>query len=290
MGWRRTGLPAGLAVLGALAIGAPAASAEPRPASFEFELEASNGLHAEVSTFDEEITLELTRGNRLVSYKTKFDEATEAGLKARFGSLGVLDLVFEPTKTHQFKLPPECKGPPSTYSKGVFVGRFDFTGEREYVRIEETRIKGKMGVSRESEWDCPTRYGLLRPRAETEPAVLTVADRQCRCFLVAFSFVERERPRKSFFSGGKLENQEGMEIGRSTSVRAGAAAFVFDHAAGTATLRPPRPFRGSGSFERRPHGRDLWRGSIEVPLLGADPVSFSGPGTKARLVRDAPGD
>jgi hypothetical protein len=179
------------------------------------------------------------------------------------------------------------------------------TGERESVRIEATRIEGKMGVSRESEWRCPRRDGPirvgesprladLRPRegakAATEPAALTVTDRRCRCFLVAFSYVEGERPRKSFFSGGKLENREGMEVGRSTSVRAGASAFVFDHAVGTATLRPPRPFGGSGAFERRPRGRDLWRSTIQVPLLGVDPVSFSATAAKARLSRDAPGD
>ena len=73
-----------------------------------------------------------------------------------------------------------------------------------------------------------------------------------------------------------------MEIWRVTSIRGAAGAFTFDQGAGTATLRPPSPLSGHATYERRP-GRDLWRSTIRVPLLGAAPLRTDGPGFRAML-------
>jgi hypothetical protein len=74
-----------------------------------------------------------------------------------------------------------------------------------------------------------------------------------------------------------------MEIARATFASAAASAFVFDYEAGTATLRPPQPFSGHATFRRRPHADNLWRSTIRVPLLGADPLRPGGPGSGAVL-------
>jgi hypothetical protein len=63
-----------------------------------------------------------------------------------------------------------------------------------------------------------------------------------------------------------------------------------NHAAGTASARPPHPFTGSATFKRRQHGRVLWRSTIRVPLLGVDPILLGGRGFKATLARNLPGD
>jgi len=83
--------------------------------------------------------------------------------------------------------------------------------------------------------------------------------------------------------GAKIEIREGMDIWRATEVRGPASAFDFDHAAGTASLRPPAPFTGHASFAARPHGRGLWRSTIRVPLLGANPIDTGGPGFRVTL-------
>jgi hypothetical protein len=80
-----------------------------------------------------------------------------------------------------------------------------------------------------------------------------------------------------------------MKIQRVTLVKGGAGAFVFDHAAGTATLRPPAPLRGRASFEERP-GPDLWRSTIEVPLPGADPLRTGAPGYGALFMQEDQSD
>lgn len=277
-----------------------AAGPKPHPASIEFSLPANNGLHAHLEGSDK-VTLEIERKGRFVSYEAK-GESTEAGLKAKFGKLGTIDVAFEPTKTDSQKPPKGCTGKPTTYSEGLFVGTIEFTGEREYVRIEADQVKGTMVVYRESEWRCHRRHQPGRrqgpsrsaPRkgteGEEEPATLAAVDLRCGCYFAAFARRNERGRGPSIFFGAKVEKREGMEINRLTSANARASAFVFDHERGTATVRPPRPFSGSATFKRRRHGRDLWRSTIQVPLLGADPIRIQGRRYRARLLRDFPGD
>lgn len=278
---------------------ASVASPPETSASAELKLRANNGLHAELEANDDEVTLEFRRKGRLVSYQVK-GEVTEAGLKARFGRLGLIDVSFQPTKTLSENEPPKrCVGEPWTEREGFFTGTIEFSGEREYVRIEVSRAKGTMSVS--SEWQCRRRKGPIRvggtPRRlalssgaepEAEPATLSVFSRRCRCGVLAVGVRHSNGRGRSLFYGVRSENREGMEIGRVTFAYAGASTFVFDHAAGTATVRPPPPFSGHATFKRRPRGRDLWRSTIRVPLLGADPLIPSGRSFRATLRRDYP--
>jgi hypothetical protein len=265
----------------------------------EFGLPANNGLHVHVANY-EKITLEIERKGRLVTYEVP-GEVTETGLKAQFGQLGLIDVTFKPTKTRTDQPPKGCKGRPSTLSEGLFVGTIKFTGEREYVQIDATQAKGMLNIWRESEWRCHRHRGPIRihraqrppalrsrqqSEAEKEPATLAAASRRCNCFFVAVAERDRRGRGPSAFFGAQFEEREGMEISRVTSAEAGASTFVFDHAAGTAKVHPPQPFTGDGIFKRRPHGRDLWRSTIQVPLLGADPLRLGDTGFRASLVRE----
>lgn len=260
----------------------------------ELELNASNGLHAQLETSEKEIaTLKLWRkdpGISEVTYKVK-SEVTEAGLKVRFGRLGLIDVAFTPTKTLSETQPSEgCTGEPRTLREGIFTGTIDFTGEREYVRIEGSQAEGSMSVI--SPWQCSeegvapfkgdSRLLARKSRNEKRAASLYAASRRCSCAFLAGVHHGKKRGR-SIFIGEKGEHREGMEIFRGTYDTAGASAFVFDHRAGTATLRPPPPFSGYATFKSRPHAPDLWRSTIRVPLLGAEPLKTDGPGYGAAL-------
>lgn len=282
---------------------APAQEPPPHPASIAFSLPADHGRQGKIETSSEGVTLEVTDKHHIETYRAQ-GESTESGLKVRFGELGQIDVAFTPTETHIEEPPKGCRGPASTSSKGIFTGTIEFTGEREYVRIETTRAEGTLNVFRESEWKCPHRrrqrhrHGVPQPpvissrgrsKAMGDPATLSVIDRRCGCLFAAIYAPTRRGHGESLFYGAKFEKHEGMEISRVTYAEAGARAFVFDHAAGTASVRPPRPFSGRGTFKRRPHSRDLWRSTIEAPLLGADPLSVRAPRFRARLVRALPG-
>lgn len=93
---------------------APAASPETGTiVTVELKLQASDGLQAKLETSDDEmVTLELGRKGRGVSYEVQ-GEVTEAGLKVRFGRLGLIDVAFTPTKTLSMTEPSEgCEGEP----------------------------------------------------------------------------------------------------------------------------------------------------------------------------------
>lgn len=267
----------------------------------EINLEASNGLHAELENSEEGIvTLKLWRRGQIAEYEVP-GMATEAGLKVRFGRLGLIDVAFSATKTLGSTEPGEgCTGAPRTLREGVFSGTIDFRGERGYVRIQGSQARGSMSVI--SQWTCPEAereaeefaenpYGRAArapsaksggAREERETASLHAFDPRCGCVFSA-GVHHRHSGGKSIFVGDKTEKREGMVIFRSTRTNGPASAFDYDHLAGTAELRPPSPFRGSASFKRRQGKRALWRSSIRVPLLGAEPLDTGAPGFAAQL-------
>jgi hypothetical protein len=260
------------------------------------ELQASNGLRAKLETAnDEMVTLEIGRKGLRDSYLGVIYEVqgkvTEAGLKARFGRLGQIDVTFTPSRTLDSTEPSEgCAGAPRTLREGVFTGTIDFTGEREYVRIEGP-AEGWMSVI--PEWQCPDIEEpmpfagasgplALGSRKKGEAATLYAGSRRCAC-LFAAAVHRRSRGGRSLFYLMQEERHEGMEITRATRAKGGSTAVDFDHEAGTANVNPPPPFSGHASFRARPHGRDLWRSTIRAPLLGVGSVSLFGPGFGAIL-------
>jgi hypothetical protein len=263
----------------------------------ELELKASNGLHAHLeNSEDGTVTLEFRRKGQIATYEVP-GEATEAGLKVRFGRLGLIDVAFTPTRTLSSTEPGEgCTGAPRTLREGVFTGTIDFTGERGYVQIEGPQATGSMSVI--SQWECPEAEALdpfarlarlsaatfRDEKGERESATLWAGSRGCSCYFVA-GVHHRHSGGKSTFLGVKFEKREGMEITRGIRVIGPASAFDFDHAAGTATLRPPSPLGGHATLKVRPHGRPLWRSTIRVPLLGAT-IDTGGPGFGASLRRE----
>lgn len=261
----------------------------------KLELKASNGLHAHLETSEDgTVTLELRKEGQIATYKVP-GEATEEGLKVRFGRLGLIDVTFTPTKTLNSTEPGMgCSGAPRTLREGVFTGTIDFTGEREFVRIEGPQAIGSMSVI--SQWECPeaeatdptARVSRLLAatsrdeKGEGESATLAAVRRGFSSYFVA-GVAHRHSGGKSIFLGAKIEFRGDIAIWRATEVRGPASAFDFDHAAGTAALRPPAPFSGHASFAARPRGRGLWRSTIRVPLLGANPIDTGGPGFRVTL-------
>lgn len=283
-----------IAIVALLPAEAPAASPEGGAiVTVELDLKTNNGLLAHLETSEKEkVTLSVGDENHGVSYEMQ-GEVTETGLKVRFGRLGLIDVAFTPTTTLSSTEPSEgCEGEPRTLREGIFTGTIDFTGEREYVRIEGPQAEGSMSVI--AQWRCPaleeptpfgaaSRLSARGSRGKRKAATLYAARRHCSCLFAAGVHHGKKRGRSVFY-GEKYERREGMEIVRLTFASATASAFVFDYEAGTATLRPPRPFSGHATFRRRSHARDLWRSTIRVPLLGADPLRPGGPGSVAILI------
>ncbi|HET9198811.1 MAG TPA: hypothetical protein VFN92_11220 [Solirubrobacterales bacterium] len=306
-----------VAALAALPVGG-AAGAGPESETVvrvELDLPASNGLHAHLETSeDEDVTLEIWRKRdgafQAVTYEVP-GEVSEAGLKVRFGRLGLIDVAFTPTVTlDETEVSPGCTGEPRTLREGVFAGTIAIAGERDYVRIEAPQAEGSMSVI--PPWKCPVEDeqnpfepipaapqltaetakkplegAFLRSRGragdrERETATLFAGSRGCSCYFLA-GVHHRHSGGRSIFYAVRVEDRERMEILRLTSVRGAASAFDYDHEAGTARLDPPPPFRGHATFRRRDRGGDRWRSTILVPILGSPLLRTGGRGSGADL-------
>lgn len=289
-----------IAILTMLTVASGPAVAEVGPedgtiVTVKLELPESNGLEAQLEADDEGmVTLEVGRidtpdvAGRAVVYKAK-GRVSETGLKVQFGRLGLIDVAFSPTETLGSTEPSAgCTGAPRTWRRGVFTGTIDFTGEREYVHIQTSQVEGTMNVI--SAWQCPEEPILFKdalPSAASSKnpkkkvsATLYAGGRRCDCTFAAGVHFPKGRG-ESLFYGVRNESREKMEIGRVIVARGSGSAFVYDHAAGTATLRPPPPFIGRATFKGRAYpGGDpgdgwvstLWRSTIRMPFLGIDPL------------------
>jgi hypothetical protein len=287
------------AVLAVLLAVFPAAAAGASPESetvvrVEFDLPASNGLHAHLETSEnEDVTLLIWRREHGATEKVIYEvpgEVDEVGLRVRFGRLGSIDVAFTPTVTlDATEVSPGCTGAPRTLREGVFTGTIAFAGERGYVRIEAPQVEGSMSVF--PHWQCPEEDGVnpfepipgisqlsARPAGrERESASLVAISRGFSRFFGA-GVHHRHSGGRSIFFGAQYERRDRMEIVRTTSTLGPASAFDYDHEAGSATLDPPPPLKGHAAFRTRDRGRTLWRSTIRVPLLGAPPLRPGGSG------------
>jgi hypothetical protein len=290
---RRSSLLASATAIVLLLVVATASAASPETGTIvnvELGLKAGNGLQAQLETSDDgTVTLELRRKDQLASYAVK-GEVSAKGLKVRFGRLGLINVAFTPTRTLSSTEPSEgCTGEPRTLREGIFTGAIDFTGERNYVRVKASQAEGSMSVI--SQWQCPeeptplaraARLPALSSRSEEKAASLLAFGSRCSCTFAAGLHFSKGKAR-SIFYGFKAERREGMEIVRAVVARAGASAFVVDLVAGTATVRPPRPFRGEATLKRGLGDHPLWRSTIRMPFLGAASINPQGPDLFADL-------
>jgi hypothetical protein len=296
---RRSSVLSLLLLVGLLAAAPAAAKPPPDPAHPEVEipLAADHGLSARIENDGHRVHLTVSGHRQYVEYAVD-GAVSETAVEARFGKLGEVSVEFTPTRTIDIsKVPPQCDGDPWTTKAGFFSGTIRFRGERGYVEIEAARTKGTVRVT--PSWRCSRRSARPADRAgraaeeaegEGDVATLSAQARDPRRAFSALAVHDSEEGNYTVFVAGAVDRLEGMRIVRAAAATARAATFAFDHERGTAAVSPPWPFEGSASFRRDPHGPDLWRGSLRVPLLGAGVLALTGADFSASLKRDFPSD
>jgi hypothetical protein len=276
-----------------------------------FEVRADNGLAAMVEVIGNRVSLRVGTHSQFNDYQVR-GAVSGKTVRARFGKLGHLAVRFQPTRTLPVERPAGgCGGVgaqndagivPQT-ELGVFSGHFHFAGERGYVHVDVSRARGE--VINPIHFDCsdppPTiRHSSRRTLDETGPGVdgldresesghvaVLRAESPHRAFL-AIAVGHPEKKAAAYFFGGVRERLGPVRIFRFAAAKAPFSTFAFDHKAGTATVTPPAPFTGSGSFQRNADGSASWTGALEAPLLGIDPVTLTGPGFDPVLAPDFP--
>jgi hypothetical protein len=239
-----------------------------------------------------------------------------------FGKLGQLDLRFRPSGRVTYgKRRRHCRGPDRyTTHFGVFVGAARFRGEGGYTAVNAHRVRGKevtpavldcfgliSGGPRSTIWDAltsPSSMGLTGlPSAE----VISKADLRSRPSLPhllggrgrrtvlqahwhlavaaqAFGAVQRGHRRPVFFAGA-LQTRERLALIRLAAAVGSPADLLASDSLSTATVTPPAPFSGEGSFRHADDGTKSWTGSLAVSFPGAPDVPLTGPEFEVGLSR-----
>ncbi len=261
----------------------PTASADVVGAAGAFTLHGSNGFRIVVLAYSRradgrgEVLIFVERRHAGVSYFAPAN-VTDAHIEADLGGLGTIAAQFVPNGHIEEEESP-CENEPTQFEAGAYQGTIEFRGEEAYTEASATRVRaeikpflafGCFGPG-ESETIGPGLPGAgLKVRSAARNLVLQVNE---------------NRPGARVTYRAEMHERRGkIAIVRSVEGAARSGAFVFSHDLATATLSPPAPFSGTGSFDRNAAPPNRWSGSLAIDFPGRSHVPLSGPGIKATLV------
>ncbi|HEU5104786.1 MAG TPA: hypothetical protein VFU11_02975 [Solirubrobacterales bacterium] len=287
-------------VLAGLAFAAlllPAASPAAEP-TMHLGLPASNGYTLRVKTEGSQAIVSVWRhrpgGPSLSStYYANNSAGPEEGVVADLGAAGKIDLRFTPNgETKTIRIPrgksrrPGCRYPERiTRELGTFTGTIAFHGEHGFATAEATTVPGSVGPSARPR--CGGEVALARPAYGAPPSLFGPEHVRLlgSAFFAVHSHATREDPRMTYllvstdgekvlYFGARIEVvAEGLAIQRTVEVSAPRSSFSYSGNLSSATLRPPAPFSGTGTYSAR---RELLGGDLAVALPGADPLRLTG--------------
>jgi hypothetical protein len=267
----------------------PGATAKVHQPNFsaEFSLPEADGYSISVSASHESTQVDVTEGRsssrRLIFSDYTFrGSASRKGIHADLGHFGTISMRFKPSgQVRTGKLPnlgKGCNGPRKIVRHlGTFVGIFRFEGEDGYTTTEAAEVSGSVGDP--DAVFCGTfvnesgsgHHHHIRP-----PSPYLGATTAHNGLGFAAAAMGRHGNRISFVASSR-EKDGRASIMRWVSLVGPRSAFQFDHRLTTATLAPPPPFAGTGTFERGPKGsQPSWSGSLSVSFPGRPEVPLTG--------------
>jgi len=195
-------------------------------------------------------------------------------IAASFGKFGRVDVRFKPAGApvkSQFR--HRCRGADHfTIQRGAFVGSVRFAGEGNYVTAHSHRVQGRVRT--------PLRLHCAPPRFHGRTASLQRAlhpiDLGSHAFLSAswrhgvdstdlFSFAVRKAQLTAAFTEQSLGSVALIHLGLTISR---PKILTVDDALTSATLMPPAPFHGKGTYSAAPDGTKTWTGPLSVTFPG----------------------
>jgi hypothetical protein len=297
----------GLTLLG-LSTSASAAPGEPSiafpPARshrlVEFSIPSSNGFQLRVAAGVRQefgdVLIEATQGPDIqVLYLTKNLSRDPRKIIARLGKIGEIAVTFHRTGQGREAIPANCRGPKTAVTFGVFRGTVRFEGERDYTEARRDSAPGfvKRSYPRKCSYP-PARNGhaasLLTGRYRGKTYVSfdawkTKLDGAAR---PTVEYEARSTYRTKTFWVERFVTAAGVPSDyrwQATKVKKPFYPFL---ATADATLEPPAPFEGSGTFHFEPgdsiyDGTANWEGSLSVDFPGEGKTPLTGPGGEAEL-------
>lgn len=209
-------------------------------------------------------------------------------IEADLGPAGHVSLVFQPsgekrvTRIDLDSKSERCVGAARVERRlGSFVGSVSFSGEDGYTSAEATSVPGTVGTSPFR--NCTT----LRAQSSKAPARRATAPRAKVAFFTVSgeaSFIaDRDESDAHFYALDSEELSPGFFVLRTATAAGGTGLFKIGRSGLTASLNPPAPFAGEGTYRDPPTGPPAWSGDLSVEFPGrVEPLT--GPGMeKPRL-------
>jgi len=292
-------MAAALVVLLALvspARGSAADAAAPVVHSYAFRVGGSNGYgivaFAASSRADGRGVLAVFVSKRLSEHPARAGIVSEAvsyeapatvtatQVEADLGPLGRVDLAVSGSGTTKVLHRGCGSGKPVRYEPPRFSGNFEFHGEegytnavnsspRDYTEFFPRLVCAGRGSGEIGGGSLPG--ARLRLRSHAGAAKLSLQANQ------------NHPGGRTRLEISLSEKRGEMHISREMVLWDKSAAFQFDDRLLSATLAPPPPFAGHGSFRRTASG-PRWSGDLTVDLPGRSGLPLTAPGTTATLV------
>jgi hypothetical protein len=260
----------------------------------QFMLAGSHGYEITVVGYlggKPSVTLYAKRGHSEVEY-TAPGTVTEDTMKARFGSLGTVDVHFEPSGQVREAI-NYCNSthPTVAVNLGTFAGKIEFRGERGYTTVTAERAEGGVGndlalPGEPENARCQATAAGGETRQNAKFTSLEAGASKTGVGFTAIAITEVEGTDASatsnvIMSAGSFTREQKMEISRSIAVAAPASDFAFDDALDTATVKAPAPFSGTAHFHKG--ATPAWSGSLEALVPGLGRVRLAGSGFHAKF-------
>jgi hypothetical protein len=259
----------------------------------EFSLRSSGGYRLKVAGEVEEggVELSVEGPGGTAQYSAAQGKVTATSIRASFGHLGEVSMHFRPSgKERRRHVSRKCleERPSSISSRlGFFVGTFKFRGEHGYTHVVAHRAAGAIGDPLTNipmkKLPCDFRESGAERKREDESVSLDAAASKRKVSLSVFRLFRSWPTAISTFGRGAYlflviaaEKSEGLTIIRSNGATARPSDFAFDSALTTASVTPPVPFTGTGTFQRNSDGSTTWTGNLAVPLPGLGLVGLTG--------------
>jgi hypothetical protein len=295
-----------LALLTALCLFALPASSPAAPRSFasRFELDAGQGYHLAVVGRGDTVTVEVGRPRSLHQGALPPDRPTSQSLTAyavrgtvtrrritaSFGKLGRIDVRFRPLgKPVMLPAKHHCLGADHfTMQRGLFVGSIRFEGEHHYVAVRTHRAAGAERSPQRLICFSGRSRASAGERGRPVSSVGATGSRgslsaSWRHAVASTELYANANPRRALTIAVVEES-----LGRMAEFHFGLAVshpqvFAVDNALTRATLAPPAPFHGTGTYEAGPDGSKSWTGSLSVSFPGAPHWPLTGEQFKVSL-------
>jgi hypothetical protein len=215
---------------------------------------------------------------------------TQHRIAASFGKFGEVDVRFQPSgRVVESGRRRRCGGTDHFTSQlGVFVGGVRFSGEERYVAVRSHEVKGRVRSPLHLHCSSPpprsssrSRARPVREQSSFSPTFLAATSRHGVSAVELISF---RIDRTTLFVALSEESLGSMARMRYALTTAPSErTFAFDDALTGATITPPAPFHGKGSYRAADDGTTTWTGPLSVSLPGAPRLALTGEGFEATL-------